>query len=206
MKKTILGLFVAATLVTVSSAAFASQDGWYVFGAAGQTIGNTAKTNLDSAVTAAGGVGYSSNYGSPTVYNLDVGYQLNKNFAIEGGYLGSNNANYSASGGNLGAGLTGNASISGWKVEAVGILPVADQFSLLGKLGVAGSKDSATASGAGNTFTASGTKTGVTYGIGAKYDITQNVAGRLDFDEYQIGSSSSSINIEVWTVGVAYSF
>lgn len=206
MKKAIAGLFVAATMAGISGAALAGDEGWYVLGGAGQLTSNNDKQILDNALTAAGGTGFSSSLSDPTVYKLQVGYQINKNFAVEGGYLGSNNETYTASGGNLVGPVSASASASGWNLTAVGILPIANQFSLLGKLGVADIRLSGTVTGPGGTASASGTKTDLTYGLGAKYDFTNAVFGRFDLDSYKTGSSTSSSRNTVWTLGVGYKF
>ncbi len=205
MKKTILAVFAIAGL-SGASAALAGDQGWYIYGAVGQTFNNNDKSTLDTLLSSAGATGFSSSINKPTVYNLDIGYQLDKNVAFEGGYVGSNNETYTASGGNLAGPLSASADISGWDVKAVGILPVANQFSLLGKIGVADIKESATVVGPGGAASLSGSKTDITYGAGAKYDITQSVAVRLDWDRYSVGSSSDYSHSDVWTIGVAYKF
>ncbi|MDD5383328.1 MAG: porin family protein [Gallionella sp.] len=206
MKKVLAGLCVAATMLGVSGAAFAGDDGWYVLGGAGQTTGSGDKSSMDSALIAAGATGFSSSLSKPTVYKLQAGYQINKNFAVEGGYLGSNNETYTATGGNLAGPVTVSASITGWNLTAVGILPLANQFSLLGKLGVADIRVSGTVTGPGGAIGASGSKTDLTYGIGAKYDFTNAVFARFDVDSYKVGSSASSSRNTVWMIDVGYKF
>ena len=205
MKKITLAVMAVAGLAGASTA-FAGDQGWYVFGAVGQTFNDNGKSDLDSDLSSLGAKGFSSSINKPTVYNLDVGYQLNKNLAFEGGYLGSNNETYTASGGNLAGPLSASADVSGWDVAAVGILPIANQFSLLGKVGVADIRESATLIGPGGAVSLIGSKTDITYGIGAKYDFTEAIAGRIDLDRYSVGSSSSYSHTNVWTVGVAYKF
>jgi OOP family OmpA-OmpF porin len=62
------------------------------------------------------------------LYKLQTGYQLDRNWALEGGYLDSNNANYSASGGNLPGTVTSSASVSGWNLTGIGILPLSNML------------------------------------------------------------------------------
>lgn len=206
MKKVLAGLYVAATMAMVSGAVQAADSGFYLLGAAGQTTSDSNKTDLDSALTSAGGVGFSSSYSKPTVYKLQVGYQINENFAAEGGYVGSNNATYTATGGNLAGTVSASSSVSGWNLTAVGILPIAHQFSLLGKLGVADARSGASVTGPGGTVSASGSKTDLTYGLGAQYNFTNAVFGRFELDSYKTGSSTSSSRDTVWTLGVGYKF
>ncbi len=197
---------MAVASLACASSAFSGDDGWYVMGALGQTISNHGKSIRDNTLAAIGRTGFSSSFSKPAVYNLDVGYQVNKNFAVEGGYIGSNSATYSASGGNLARPVNASTKISGWTVAAVAILPLADQFSLLGKWGLAGIQESATVTGLGAPTSTHSTVTDVTYGIGAKYDFARAVFGRLDIDSYKIGNAASSSRGFVWTAGVGYKF
>lgn len=206
MKKVMAGLCVAATMAGISGAALADNSKFYVLGAAGQTTSDNGKTTIDNALTSVGGVGFSSAYSKPTVYKLQVGYQINENFAAEGGYVGSNNATYTATGGNLAGPISASGSVSGWNLTAVGILPIANQFSLLGKLGIADIQSDASVTGPGGSASASGSKTDLTYGLGAQYDFTNAVFGRFELDSYKTGSSTSSSRNTVWTLGVGYKF
>jgi OOP family OmpA-OmpF porin len=203
MKKITLIVMAIASL-TGATTAFASDNGWYLFGAIGQTTGSGVKPLLDYELTDAGKNGFSSSMSTPTVYNLDVGYQINKNLALEGGFIGSNNVTYSASGGNLAGPVTASARINGWTGAAVGMLPLTDQFSLLGKVGVASIQVTAGVTGLAGTPFFSGIRTDITYGVGAKYDYTSAFSMRLDLDSYNIGRSFFSSRSNIWTVGVSY--
>jgi opacity protein-like surface antigen len=221
MKKIVLAWMAALGLVCATTA-FADDEvsgnqGWYVYGAAGQTSGNGDQSTLDNALTSVGGIGFSSSLSTPTVYNLDIGYQVNQNLAVEGGYIGSTDETYNAIGGNLVHPVSASARIAGWTLVAVGILPLDDQFSvmglsvpdrfsLLGKIGVSGIKDSATVTGPNGTVSADSTKNDITYGIGVKYDFTDTTSMRLCLDSYSVGSSTASSRSTVWTVGVGYHF
>lgn len=205
MKKIILALMALIGLAGATTA-FADDDGWYVLGAVGRPTGSDYQSRVDNALIAAGGTGFSSSFSKATVYKLQLGYQINKNFAVEGGYLGSSNQTYSATGGNLGGTLTVSGNVSGYNLIAVGILPLANQFSLLGKLGVAGLQESVTATGGGFTVSVNGSKTDLTYGLGAKYDFTKEISMRLDLDSYNVGNSTSASRSNVWMVGAGYKF
>ncbi len=206
----ILALLFAALLslgfVPNVSAADAPDSGFYVLGGVGRTMNNNDQSNLDNLLRSVGGVGFTSSLSDPTVYKLQIGYQVMKYFAVEGGYLGSSNETYNASGGNLAGPLSASGSIKGWNLNGVGIWPLGNQFSLLGKLGVAGIKESVTVTGPGGSASANGTKNDVTFGIGAKYDFNENIFVRLDLDRYSVGSSSSSSKTNVWMLDLGYKF
>lgn len=199
MKKAIISLCVAATMATVSGAALADDSGFYVLGAIGQIRGFS-KSTTDASLTAAGATGVVSSANSTdTAFKLQAGYQLNTNFAIEGGYFDGGKYTYNATTTNIGAvGLT--AKVSAWNLVAVGILPLGNQFSALGKLGVA--DVSASCSTTPNVVASCPSKSDVTYGLGVKYAVTNAIFLRGDWDSYK----GNSMRANVWTLGVGYKF
>src|SRR5271169_3301659 len=157
MKKITLAVMAIAGLAGATTA-FASDDGFYIFGAIGNASGGNFQSFMDNGFGA-----YSSSVNYPSAVKLNVGYQINRNLAIEGGYLGLGEQDYVDNFGD-----TASNSVSGWDVKAVGILPLSYQFSLLGKLGVADIRSSIDIPGYSY---GSSSKTGLTYGLGAKFDL-----------------------------------
>jgi OOP family OmpA-OmpF porin len=198
----IVGLVSASTAIAADS----GDMSFYALGGVGQLSGDSGKSDLDKALTSVGGVGFGSTYSKPTVYKIQYGYLINRNFAIEGGYIGSSNAKYTASGGNLAGQISATADVKGWNLIGVGLLPLADRFSLLGKLGVSDLKLSATVVGPGGVASAGGSKSALTYGVGAKYDFSKSFFARLDVDNYRSGSSVSSSRDTVWMIDLGVKF
>jgi OOP family OmpA-OmpF porin len=190
----------------MASVAVAADTGFYVMGGLGQQLDSSTKSNADAGLTSIGGRGFSSSVSEATVYRVQLGYQVNTNLAIEGGYIGTDDESYSASGGNVNGTIRLKQSVKAWNLTAVGILPLADKFSLLGKLGYANVKASATITNPTSSISADATKDDYTYGIGVKYDITKEVFTRLDVDSYNIGSSTSSSRTNVWMLNIGYKF
>jgi len=201
---TLAALAIAGLVCTTTT--YAGDNGWYVLGGVGQTIGSNNQSALDNALIASGANGFSSSMNKPTVYKLQVGYQLNPYLAVEGGYVGSNNETYTATGGNLSGSPSASASFDGGNLTAVGILPLVYQFSLLGRIGVADIRESATISGPGRSVSASGSKTALTYGLGARYDVTKTLFIQLDVDSYDVGSSTSSNRSTAWMIDLGFKF
>ena len=148
---------------------------------------------------------------NPTAYKFQLGYQVSTNLAVEGGYVDLGKITYSATGVvgvTLGtASETDNANA--WNIDAVGILPLGNSFSVLGKLGVASVNSSGAATltlgAASVSGVANKTKTSLTYGVGAKYDLSKNFSLRADLDNYDTGVTGTD-RINVWTIGVGYKF
>ena len=206
LKKSFAVLVATAVIVGASPALADDSSGLYALVGVGQALDDNSKSQLDSSVVRAGGFGFGSTYSQPTAFKFGLGYQVNKNFAFEGSYGNTTNASYSAIGGNILGSLTATANYPVINVNAVGILPVADQFSLLGKLGFASSKLSGSAAGGGRVVVINGTKSDFTYGLGAKYDFTKSVFLRADVDSYNVGDSSSSKRYNVWMIDIGFKF
>lgn len=181
MKKISAALMLFATVAT---SAFAADEGPY----AGVTVGRS-KTNDISGVTLT--------KSTDTVGGILGGYQFTKNWGVEGQYT---------SAGKFEAGNASGKS-NAYGVSAVGTLPMANNFSLYAKLGIANTKT--TLSNAGGASGA--TRTAGTYGLGAQYSLTPAVNLRLGWDRYGAavndGSGSKlNFNDSTWTLGAAYKF
>ncbi|NNM82999.1 MAG: porin family protein [Burkholderiales bacterium] len=181
MKKT---LAVALLTTIAASPAFAA-EGFYVGGTLGSArISNFGATPLTKS--------------SDTVYGGLLGYQINQNFGVEASFTGIGRFN--------------TALISGkgdaFTIAAIGMLPVANGFSLYGKLGMASSKTKVS----DPTLTVQGaSRTAATYGIGVQYAATPNIGVRFGIDRYGAAVKSNTgvntnFNSNVWAAGVTYAF
>jgi opacity protein-like surface antigen len=187
-------------------AADAVGKGFYVLGGFGKSTEVRWKPALDSMLDTAGGSGYSSTYGQPSVYMLDLGYQINRYFAVEGAYLSASHETYSATGGNLAAPVNVSVGANGWKLSGVITESIGRKFSFLAKIGIADFKVSGSVPGPNGVASASNSKSDVTYGAGVKYDFTNALFGRLDVDRYTVGSSSAHGPMTVWMFDLGYKF
>ena len=170
----------------VAAPAFAAEEGFYV----GATLGN-GKPGVSPSAKA---ISKSSNF----IYGGLVGYQYNKNLAVEAQFTGVGKA----------TDVAGNtAKADALSLTAVGLLPLNDSFELIGKLGVASAKTTS----AGVTATnLSATRTALTYGLGAQYNVNQNLGLRLVWDHYGVATTNAGFkangNASVVTVGAFYKF
>ena len=113
------------------------------------------------------------------------GYQFNKNIAIEFGYI------------DLGKVAGGSATGKASDVVGVGSIPLADKFSVYGKLGFAWSE----VKGFGQNE--SGLE--LTYGLGASYDFSPTVAFRGEWQKYP-DAGDGATDIDVLSIGVIFRF
>lgn len=173
-----------ATAALISAAfaapAFAEDQGVYV----GLNVG---QGNVSTA-----GAGWSKS--SDTIFGGLVGYQINRNFAVEGQFTGTGKA----------TDVAGNTlKADALSVTAVGILPLNDAFSLYGKLGVA---SVASTSSSAAAFGANATQTSATYGVGAQYNVTPTIGLRAGYDAYKAKTTLQNFDTNTLTVGAVFKF
>lgn len=128
-----------------------------------------------------------------TAWKISAGYRFNRYVAVEAGYVNLGKISFD---GRVGAtAFSGSARTDGVEFLAVGYIPLAEGFSLFGKLGtfVWDTRGSAAA----GAFVGGGKDNGtdVTYGLGLQYDFNRNLSARLEWQRYN--------NIDVDTFGVA---
>jgi OmpA-OmpF porin, OOP family len=179
-----------STMSTMTS--MGPEAGWYVGGSIGQS-------KIDCST---GGVAGVSCDDSDTAFRVLGGYQFNKYLGAELGYADLGKATIS------GAGLSASVEAKAWDLVGVGRLPLADRFSLFGKLGMYRA-DSDLSSNTPLIPASSDTNTDITYGVGAQYDFNKNLGVRAEWQQYKkVGSDSTGGegDVDVMSIGVVYRF
>jgi OOP family OmpA-OmpF porin len=172
MKKKVLAAMLGAAAMTLSAGAMAQQadTGWYV----GASIGQ-ADLDIDK----------------DTAWKVSAGYQLNRNLAVEIGY--TNLGEVSEGVGPLSA----EAEATAWEVIGVGKLPMANNFSVYGLVGIAMAKVEGRILGV--PFDDDSTE--LTFGVGAQYDFSRNMGVRAQWQRY-----GADEDIDVISLGVVIKF
>lgn len=168
------------------------EAGWYVGGSVGQS-------KIDCST---GGVPGVSCDDSDTAFRVLGGYQFNKYLGAELGYADLGKATIS------GAGISASVEAKAWDLVAVGRVPLADKFSLFGKLGMYRA-DSDLSSNTALIPASSDSNTDVTYGLGAQYDFNKNLGVRAEWQQYKkVGGDSTGGegDVDVMSLGVVYRF
>ena len=212
-----LALGLTAGFVPLASAA---DPGWYVGINAGQSKFDTSasKEQADLArlgITATG----TTIDDTDTGWKLFAGYQFNPNFAVEGGYVDLGKVNFSTRVTAVGTtptniALSGDVKTkNGLFIDAVGIVPLQNNFSLFGRLGIYSIKTEASGSASSGAVTASAsessTDSDLHWGIGAGYDFTKNVGARLEWERFNnVGNKDKTgeANVDLLSVGIVYKF
>lgn|ERR1700741_126523 len=114
-----------------------------------------------------------------TAFKLLGGYRINRNFAAEGAYAWLFDKN--------------GAEVTAFELVALGSFALANQLSVLGKLGLA------------NVYAEGPTidqeKVALTYGIGVQWDFTRNLGARGQWQHYD-----SEEEVDLFSIGVVWRF
>ena len=183
--KTIL-LSGLLAIASVSTAAFAGDEGIYV----GGNIG-VGKPNINTP--------NGEDKSSSVVGGIVLGYKFSKYLGVEGEYTGIGKVTDKVSGT-----VKGDAA----SIAAIGFLPLNDEFNLYGKLGVAATKTKVSSSLAPMN---DDTRTSITYGLGGEYNLNKNIGIRLGWDHYNaaikdVMNRKDNFGANVVSVGAVYNF
>ena len=137
-----------------------------------------------------------------TAYKVFGGFQFNKNFAAELGYVdfGKLQNVYNVNGSRVN--FTGD--VDGFYLAAVGMLPLSEQFSVFAKLGVTTNHSSATASASGVSSSASGSKSSAVIGIGAEYSFNKNISVAAEYEDF--GKAADDVKLNLLSASLRYKF
>ena len=171
------GLTLAALAALAAGASLpARADGLY----AGASLGAPSFPN------GANGVDSSGQGLSGKVF---AGYQLGPNLAVEGSIADLGHT------GNNGSGTIASHAEA---IDAVGLLPLSQNVSLLGSLGLAHVNL--------NTSNGDDAGTAVKLGLGAEVSLAPNVALRAEWERYGVDAFGSHPDVDQYTVGLRFSF
>lgn len=199
----------------VMSSAFAADDTfWYMGGNIGQSKAKIDDARITGSLSGAGLPSSISDDNKGNAFKLFGGYQFNRNFALEGGYFNLGEFGYTATTvpPALAGTLNGKIKLQGLNLDAVGMLPFGDQFSVFGRLGLqyAQAKDTFTSTGAiAAPANPSPSKNALNFkvGVGAQYDFNRSLGMRVEAERYRIDDAiNNKGDIDLYSVGLIYRF
>lgn len=138
-----------------------------------------------------------------TAWKVFGGYQFHPNVAIELGYADLGEAKAS------GGGATFTDKATAWDLTGVGSWSFANQFSVYGRFGFYHGEVKSDASLVGfGSASDSKTTTDITFGLGARYDITRNIGVRAEWQRYadMKDAADGKSDVDVLSIGVVYVF
>jgi len=204
-----LGLMALAAIA--SPYALADDAGWYV----GTNVGQSRATIDDPRISSglrAGGFTSSAITDDDRSAGFKVfgGYQINKNFALEGGYFNLGKFGYTATTVPAGT-LRGDMKVQGLNLDLVGILPITEKFSAFARAGVnyAQTKDTFAGTGTVRVINPNPSQSNANYkvGLGMQYAITDALALRGEMERYRINDAvGNKGDIDLVSIGLVYRF
>ncbi len=211
LAKTARTLGLLTLVIGVSPFAMAENDGWYL----GFNDGRS-KAKLDDAQITSGLLG--GGFATATFdeddrdngFKVFGGYQFNKNFALEGGYFDLGKFGFDAPTVPLGM-LHGGMQLRGVNLDAVGLLPLSEKFSLFGRVGLTYAQSRNTFSGTGATTVtnANPSRLAMNYklGVGVQYAFTESIQLRAEAERYRVNDAlGNKGNIDLFSIGLIYRF
>jgi OOP family OmpA-OmpF porin len=194
---------------------------WYVGVGIGKTDASIPEQTIDginSTLSAANGATFSviDKDKRSTGAKLLVGYSFNRNFAVEGGYaaLGKSAVNMDfRSGLNSVGTFNMEYKMSATFIDAVGLLPLNEKWSLTGRVGVNYGRTSANMNGSPITIIVSNNdksegKLREKFGAGVDYNLNPAITVRAEWERYKMPDpfSDELFNVNAATLSLLYRF
>lgn len=177
-------------------------SGWYLGGNIGMST-----TNIDEEKITQNLTGHSYTDDDRDLgYKLFGGYQFNKYFALEGGYFNLGKFDYSLSTPTRTS--EGSVKVMGVNLDAVGILPVAEDFAAFARVGAHYAQTKASFSGV-SMADSNPKESDLNYkfGVGLQYAVTDAVGVRLEAERYRINDAvGNDGDIDLFSIGLTYRF
>jgi OOP family OmpA-OmpF porin len=187
---------VACAVLAVPSEVLAQDARFYVGGGVGQA---EAEGFCDDFRTLAIGIGtVNSCDEKDSAWKFFGGYQFNPNFALEASYF--DYGSVSASGQLLGLPFSVSGDTSAFGIAAVGMLPLGNNFSLFGKLGLLRTEVDVSGSVLGSAGSDSEDETGLHFGVGVLFDLGRNFSIRAEWER------NDEVEIDMMSIGVQVRF
>ena len=190
MKKLIVALIAGAAAMSAAQAQTTQPRAYVGVGVA----------TADHADSSAGGLANYNSDGYKASAKIFGGYEFDQNWGVEAGYTDIRNSDFSYSNAD---GTTGGGHTKGYGYYVAGKynVPVNDQFSVYGKLGLQHSERKLESP----ALNLKDTDTGAYGAVGLQYNINQQVALTAEYERYG-KSKAFGAKADAWTVGARYSF
>ncbi|SFC73877.1 OmpA-OmpF porin, OOP family [Massilia yuzhufengensis] len=189
-----------------------ANSAWYMGAGVGRTRAKIYNSDLARRMSAAGLPLTGYNVDNKDVgYKLFVGKQINKYLAVELGYFDLGEYSFEALT-TANRSLRGETDYRGVNLDLVGMLPLTERFSLLGRAGVQYAK--ARTDFTGNALNAVTNPNPPTegrrhakLGLGAEYKLTEALALRAEVERYRVTDAvQNSGNIHMASLSLTYKF
>jgi OOP family OmpA-OmpF porin len=187
VKATIAGLAFASS-VAVAAPALAQGTQGRVF--VGVSAGST---DIDAGIT--DGLinpGSGPVDGKDTGYKIYGGFQFHKNLAGELSYVDLGQLTYQGNFGGLPV-TNGRINVTGLNFALLGIAPVSETFRVLVKMGFFAWEADARDVTNNVPFQQITNGADISFGLGLRLDLTQNLSARLEYENFKINSDNAAL-------------
>ncbi len=186
-----------------------ANSAWYIGAGAGQSRTTIDEARLIRSLTDSGATSATINSDEKdTAYKLIVGKQLNKYFALEGGYFDLGKFGFNAT--TVPAGiLNGEVRVRGVNLDLIAQLPMTERFSVYGRLGMNYARADARFTG-NRLFAVTDPnpreqKLNPKVGIGLEYKLTEALAVRGEAERYRINDAVHNRgDVDFYSVSLVY--
>jgi OmpA-OmpF porin, OOP family len=202
-----------AILTTLIAAPASAQ--WYIGASAGVSGVKTNNTiQADQFLDLGFDSATSSSDKRDIGFRIVGGYQLHKNFAIECAYVDLGKFGFRTDVTPTGT-LSGSMRVSGLDWAVVGALPISERVGVFARVGALSGVTKTSYSGAGSVELITGAETQkkrstqLSYGAGASFSFSKNVAIRGEWSRYtKLGDAltGGTTNANLYSIGVIYRY
>jgi OOP family OmpA-OmpF porin len=153
--------------------------------------GSIGQSDIDEQITT-GLITAGSVDGKDSAFKIFGGYMFSRHFGIEGAYVDLGEVSYS---GNFsGTPVTGGrVEVTGVNISALGALPVNEQFSIFGKVGLFLWNAEANDTTGGAAFSAKEDGTDLSFGVGAGYNFTRSLGIRVEWEVFETADADATL-------------
>lgn len=211
MKK--LHLICLASLAALGSTQALAQNAGHFYGGAGvgQAQSKIDDERINSSLIGAGATSSSITHDQhDAAYKVFGGYQFNPYFGMEAGYFNLGEFGFKSTTTPTGS-LDGRIKVDGVNIDLVGTMPVNDQLSFIGRVGMhnARARDTFTSTGAVVVTNSNPEITEKNYkaGFGFAYKFSQSMTLRGELERYRINDAvGSKGDINVASLSLVFPF
>ncbi len=207
-----LRLVALASLGALLAAPALAQDSYNYFGlSVGKSRARLDNQGIANSVIGAGQTAtITGTNPKDTGYKVFGGYQVNRYLAFELGFFKLGEFEFAANTTPNGT-LKGQVRPQGANFDIVGLLPVTENLSVLGRVGVQYARVRDNFSGTGTTVVANPTPSNrnanYKVGVGAQYAFSPSVQMRLEAERYRVDDAlGRDVNANMYSVGFVFPF
>ena len=210
-------LIVVPALVLGSGPVLADAPGYYLGASFGKTSSNVGPTQSASYTNPCASATCSTDDGDKGL-SLFGGYRFHRHLAAEAAYVDLGDTAVIGTSGVGGSSAT-RQETNGFRLVAVGLLPLDNGFTLFGKAGFYRWNSDVSFSGVGASYSASESGFKPSFGIGAEYALNKQFSLQLAWDRYTaLGKSTGAlqsatgpvktidVDVDLLSFGVRYNF